>query len=93
MICKYKSLRILVFLEGDAFVEGLGALTAFGDEVEADGADVFLGAEGFWVFYFLAFYLQFQCSPAFKTNTIAITQMLIDNINNTNHNSIDVDFM
>ena len=25
MICKYKSIRILVFLEGDAFVEFLGA--------------------------------------------------------------------
>jgi len=25
MICKYKSIRIPVFLKGDAFVEGLGA--------------------------------------------------------------------
>ena len=34
---------IFVLLVGDAFVEGLGAFAAFGDEVETDASDVLLG--------------------------------------------------
>ena len=35
----------LFFLKGDAIVEGLRAIVAFREEVDADGADVHLGAK------------------------------------------------
>ena len=43
-----------LFLEVDAAVERLFAFVAFGDEVEADSADVFLCAEGIGVIDFIA---------------------------------------
>lgn len=49
-----------LLLEGDAVVEGLGAIAALGDEVEADTTDVFLGTEVLEVVYLVALYLEFH---------------------------------
>ena len=52
-----------LFLEGDAVVEGLGAIAALGDEVEADTTDVFLGTEVLEVVNLVALYLEFHQAP------------------------------
>ena len=49
-----------VLFEGDVGVEFGGAFVAFGDEVEADTADVLLGTEVLEVVDLLAFDLEFQ---------------------------------
>lgn len=52
-----------LFLEGDAVVEGLGAIAALGDKMEADTTDVFLGTEVLEVVYLVALYLEFHQAP------------------------------
>ena len=58
MIIRYMrisaNISYFVLFEGDAFVEGLGAFVAFGEEVEADALDVLLGAEVLEVVCFFA---------------------------------------
>lgn len=67
-----------LFLEGDAVVEGLGAIAALGDEVEADTTDVFLGTEVLEVVNFVALYLEFHQAPVAQTDTVALAQMAVD---------------
>jgi hypothetical protein len=49
------SLLCLILLEGDAFVEGLGAFVAFWEEMDADATNMFLGLEIFEVVGFVSF--------------------------------------
>ena len=67
-----------LLLEGDAVVEGLGAIAALGDEVEADTTDVFLGTEVLEVVYLVALYLEFHQAPVAQTDTVALAQMAVD---------------
>ncbi len=53
-----------LLLEGDAVVEGLRAIAALGDEVEADTTDVFLGTEVLEAIYLVALY--FPWAPFLK---------------------------
>ena len=62
---------LLFFFEGDAFVEFLGAFVAFGEEVDAHTTDVFLGAEGFGIVHFRAFYLEFHHAPVWQAARIS----------------------
>ena len=70
-------LRALL-LEGDAVVESRGAIAALGDEVEADAADVFPGAEVLGAVYFVALYLELHQAPVAQTDTVALAQMAVD---------------
>ena len=67
-----------VFLEGNAFVEGLGAVVAFGQEVEADATDVLLGTEVLEVVDLVAFDFEFHHAPVLQTDLVASTEMTID---------------
>ena len=67
-----------LLLEGDAVVEGLGAIAALGDEVEADASDVFLGTEVLKAVYLVALYLEFHQAPVLQTDTVALAQMAVD---------------
>ena len=67
-----------LLLEGDAVVEGLGAIAALGDEMEADATDVFLGTEVLKVVYLVALYLEFHQAPVAQTDTVALAQMAVD---------------
>jgi len=67
-----------LLLEGDAVVEGLGAIAALGDEMEADASDVFLGTEVLKVVNLVALYLEFHQAPVAQTDTVALAQMAVD---------------
>lgn len=69
-----------LLLEGDAVVEGLGAVAALGNEVEADATDVFLGTEVLEAVYLVALYLEFHQAPVAQTDTVALAQMAVDDI-------------
>ena len=69
-----------LLLEGDAVVEGLRAIAALGDEVEANTTDVFLGTEVLEVVYLVALYLEFHQAPVAQTDTVALAQMAVDDI-------------
>ena len=68
-------LIILILLEGEALVEGLGTFVAFGQEVEANTTDMLLGTEVLEVINLFAFYLEFHHAPVWQANTIALAQM------------------
>ena len=72
-------LRALL-LEGDAVVEGLGAIAALWDEVEADTTDVFLGTEVLEAVYLVALYFEFHQAPVAQTDTVALAQMAVDDM-------------
>ena len=69
---------IFVFLEGDALVEGLGAFVACREEVETDTTNVLFCLEVLEIVNLLAFNLQFHHAPILQTNTITLTQMIIN---------------
>ena len=60
-----------VFLEGDAFVEGLGAFETFGDEVEADTSDVLLSTEVLEVVNLLALDFKFEQTEILQAHFVA----------------------
>ena len=65
-------------------VEGLGAFVAFGEEVEADATDVFLGAEVLEIVDLFAFYLEFHHAPVWQANPVALTKMGVYHLGKTN---------
>ena len=67
-----------VFLEGNAFVEGLGAVVAFGQEVEADATDVLLGTEVLEVVHFVALDFEFHQAPVLQAYSVASTEVTVD---------------
>jgi len=67
-----------LLLEGDAVVEGLRAIAALGDKMEADATNVFLGTEVLEVVYLVALYLEFHQAPVAQTDTVALAQMAVD---------------
>ena len=67
-----------LLLEGDAVVEGLRAIAALGDKMEADASDVFLGTEVLEVVNLVALYFEFHQAPVAQTDTVALAQMAVD---------------
>ena len=84
--------KVLVFLVGDAFVEGLGAFVAFRDEVEADASDVLLGTEALGIVDLVALDFEFHHAPLRKTHAIAFAQMTVDNLCHTHEYANDIAF-
>ena len=78
-----EKLLILVFLEGDALVEGLGAFGTFWQEMEADPTNVLLCLEVLKIVNLLTLNFQFHHAPVLQTHTIALTKMIIDNLSQT----------
>ncbi len=78
-----------VFFEGDAVVEGLGALVAFWEEVEANTADVLLGAEGLGIIYLFTLNLQLHHAPFWEAYSVAFAQMTIDDFCDTHQDAFD----
>ena len=76
-----------VFLEGNAFVEGLGAVVAFGQEVEADATDVLLGTEVLEVVHFVALDFEFHQAPVLQAYSVASTEVTIDNFGQSDEGS------
>ena len=84
---------LLFFLEGDSFVEFLGAFVAFGEEVDAYTADVLLGAEGFGIVHFRAFYLEFHHAPVWQTDAVAVAQVAVDDFGECHDDTVDGAFV
>lgn len=79
-----------VFLVGDAFVEGLTAFVALGEEVEAHAANMLLGAEGLGIVHLLALNLEFHHAPVREAHFVAFAQMAVDNFGHAHQHARDV---
>ena len=78
-----------VFLEVDAFVEGLGAVGAFGEEVEADATNVFLGLEVLEVVDEVALDFKFHHAPVLYAHLVAIAKVSVHNFCHADHDTFD----
>ena len=91
-ICKKKVLFFFVgfiLLEGNAFVEGLGAIIAFGQKMEADTTDMFLGAEVLEIIDFVALDFEFHHAPVLQAHSIASTEVTVDNFGQADEGSCE----
>ena len=80
---------LFLFLKGDALVEGLGAIVAFREEVEADGADVLLGTEILEVVHLVALDLELHHAPVLQAHAVAIAKMLVDECGKVPKDALD----
>ena len=84
------SLSILV--KGDAIVEGLSAVMALWQEMEADTTNVLLGTEVLEVIYLVALDFELHHAPATKAHSVAFTQMAVNDFGKADDDSDDFSF-
>ena len=72
--------EVLILFVIDAFVEGLRAVFAGGEEVEANTTDVLLGLEVLRIVYLVAFDFELHRAPFAQLHLITITKMPVGNL-------------
>ena len=82
-------IEILVLLEGDAIVEGLGAFVTLGQEVEADTTDVLPGTEGLGVVDLVALDFELHQAKPLQSHLVTTTKMAPYGVRHAHHQAFE----